>query len=69
MIDIAQESGEFYLCVRLRAGSYAGRHDGKVYATAHRDLGFSLEEIAVMNYEKLHSRQLRGMLHGSGDNR
>lgn len=38
-------------------------------ATLSNDIGFSLEEIAVMNYEKLHSRQLRGMLHGSGDNR
>ena len=39
VIDIVQESGELYLCVRLRAGSYAGRHDGKVYATAHREKG------------------------------
>lgn len=26
-------------------------------------------DIAQMNYEKLHSRQVRGKLHGSGDNR
>ena len=33
------------------------------------DLGFSLEEIAMMNYEKLKSRQERGVISGSGDNR
>lgn len=38
-------------------------------ATLSRDLGYTLDEIAEMNYEKLRSRQLRGMLHGSGDNR
>ena len=38
-------------------------------ATLSRDLGFTLEEIAQINYEKLHSRQVRGQLHGSGDNR
>ncbi len=35
VIDIVHESGELYLCVRLRAGDYAGRHDGTVSATAH----------------------------------
>ena len=38
-------------------------------ATLSHDLGYTLEEIASMNYEKLHSRQERGKLHGSGDNR
>jgi NTP pyrophosphatase (non-canonical NTP hydrolase) len=33
------------------------------------DLGLTLEEIAVANYEKLQDRQNRGVLHGSGDNR
>lgn len=36
---------------------------------AARELGFSLEDIAVMNIEKLSSRKERGVLHGSGDNR
>lgn len=38
-------------------------------ATLSHDLGFSLEEIAQMNYEKLQSRKERGKLHGSGDER
>ena len=33
------------------------------------ELGFSLQEIAEMNYEKLRSRRLRGKIHGDGDNR
>lgn len=38
-------------------------------ATLSHDIGFKLSDIGKMNYEKLHSRQLRGKLHGSGDNR
>lgn len=38
-------------------------------ATMAYDLGFSLEEIAIMNYQKLKSRQERHMLSGDGDNR
>lgn len=38
-------------------------------ATLSHDLGYTLEEVAERNYDKLKSRQLRGMLHGSGDNR
>jgi len=33
------------------------------------DLGFTLEEIARMNLEKLQSRAERGTIRGSGDNR
>lgn len=33
------------------------------------DLGYTLEDIARMNYEKLKSRQQRGKLGGSGDER
>lgn len=33
------------------------------------DLGFTLEQIAEMNLQKLASRKSRGQLHGSGDNR
>ena len=38
-------------------------------ATLANDLGFDLNTIAQMNYDKLHSRQERGKLNGSGDNR
>ena len=38
-------------------------------ATLAYDLGYSLEQIGDMNYQKLHSRQLRGKIGGSGDNR
>ena len=38
-------------------------------ATLANDLGFDLNTIAQMNYDKLHSRQERGKLSGSGDNR
>lgn len=38
-------------------------------ATMARDLGFSLEEIAKMNIEKLALRKKKGLLTGSGDHR
>lgn len=38
-------------------------------ATLANDLGYTLQEIAEMNYAKLKSRQERGKLGGSGDNR
>jgi len=38
-------------------------------AALARDLGHTLEEICEMNLEKLASRQARGVIGGSGDNR
>lgn len=38
-------------------------------AAMARDLGYSLQEIAQMNIDKLESRKERGVLGGSGDNR
>lgn len=38
-------------------------------AACANDIGYSLEEIAEMNIDKLASRKRRGKLTGSGDNR
>jgi hypothetical protein len=36
---------------------------------ASREVGYTLDQVALMNLEKLTSRKERGVLHGSGDNR
>jgi NTP pyrophosphatase (non-canonical NTP hydrolase) len=38
-------------------------------ANLSKELGLSMNEVAVMNVEKLRSRQVRNMLHGKGDDR
>lgn len=38
-------------------------------AAISRDLGYDMQEIAMMNLQKLNSRKARGVLQGSGDNR
>lgn len=39
VIGIARSDGELYLYVRHRAGSYSGRHAGRVWATSHGSAG------------------------------
>ena len=38
-------------------------------AAVSRDIGVSLEDVAMMNIEKLEDRKERGTLQGDGDNR
>jgi NTP pyrophosphatase (non-canonical NTP hydrolase) len=38
-------------------------------ATLANDLGFTMEDIAQINVDKLQSRKQRGVLSGNGDNR
>lgn len=38
-------------------------------ASLSNDLGYTLEEVARINYEKLKSRQARNIINGNGDNR
>ena len=38
-------------------------------AAVSRDIGVSLEDVAMMNIEKLEDRKERGTLQGNGDNR
>ena len=38
-------------------------------ATLANDLGYTLDDICQMNYDKLQSRKNRDAIHGNGDNR
>lgn len=38
-------------------------------AVCSNDIGYTLEEICEMNYQKLKSRKERGKINGNGDNR
>lgn len=77
-LGLTGEAGEYSEKVKklIRDGVFdkeaAGKELGDVlwYLTrSANELGYSLQEIAKMNVEKLTSRQQRGVLHGSGDNR
>jgi NTP pyrophosphatase (non-canonical NTP hydrolase) len=77
-LGLAGEGGEFAEKVKKgwrdgtfdREGAKKELGDALWYiAMAARDLGFTLEEVANANLEKLESRQSRGVLGGSGDAR
>jgi NTP pyrophosphatase (non-canonical NTP hydrolase) len=72
------EAGEFAEKVKkawrddASLGDAAAKELGDVLwylAVAAGDLGYTLEDIARMNLEKLDSRRGRDTLHGSGDDR
>lgn len=62
------ENGVFTLANKHEIAKEVGDVLWGIANIAH-DLGYSLEEIARMNYNKLKSRQCRGKISGSGDNR
>lgn len=65
---LRDDDGVFSLKLKERVAAELG--DVLWYcATMARDLGYSLEKIAQMNVSKLESRQNRGVLGGSGDDR
>jgi len=83
ILGLAGESGEvmekFKKLIRDRQGKITDADRAEIIkelgdvlwyvnSVAHL-LGSSLEEVARLNNDKLASRQQRGQLHGSGDNR
>ena len=65
---LRDSNGEFTDEKKLEIAKETG--DALWYIAAlSRDLGYTLEEIAQMNLDKLASRKERNMISGSGDNR
>lgn len=68
--EVAFGSGDNSITDKQRAEIAAELGDVLWYAAAlAKDLNISLNEVAMMNLEKLASRKIRGTLGGSGDNR
>ena len=68
--DVTFGSGGNTITDKQRAEIAAELGDVLWYAAAlAKDLNISLNEVGVMNLEKLASRKVRGTLGGSGDNR
>jgi len=77
-LGLSGESGEYAEKVKklIRDGHFDKRlaalelGDVLWYLTCSAmELGYTLQEIATMNLEKLYDRQKRNVLHGSGDER
>lgn len=77
-LGLTGESGEYAEKIKklIRDGTFVREDTAKElgdvlwYLTrSANELGYSLDEIAKMNIEKLQSRKERGVLQGSGDNR
>lgn len=80
LINLGGEVGELYslLAKSIRDGAkddfeeQVKKELGDVLwhvAAVAKDYGFTLDEIATSNIEKLSSRKARNMISGSGDNR
>jgi len=79
-LGLVSEAGEVADKLKKGIRDHDGEVDGKGVAKELGDclwyinklaseLGYSLEDIAVMNVEKLSSRKKRGVIGGSGDER
>lgn len=83
VLGLLGEAGELANKIKKVYRDYDGhvdgaRHDSIVDETGDilwylaeicTQLGISLDRVAAMNIDKLHSRQQRGVIGGSGDNR
>lgn len=65
---LRDNNGEFTDEIKLEIAKELSDTCWYIAALAN-DLGYTLEEICVINLEKLKSRQERGVISGSGDNR
>lgn len=77
-LGLVNEAGEYAGKIKklIRDGTIDDKEAAKelgdvlwYLAVAADELGYDLSEIAAMNLKKLKSRQERGVLGGSGDNR
>jgi len=68
---VIRDSDSFYEGLEKKKGEIKKELGDVLWylASISNDLGFTLEEVAKANIEKLGSRSKRGKLHGSGDNR
>lgn len=77
--EAGEVQGKIKKVLRDNGGVFDSENKGKIadelgdvlwYLTATADdIGYTLEEIALMNIKKLTSRRERGVISGSGDDR